>query len=102
MKAIGDYLMHNKEKDFYYNLSYAQIKNLYWNSELIIGYVASDEINKGNNGNKDKTSLIEYSLYPMENRSTYYCISIPNQSLCFNMDYKIQYSLIINFILQER
>ncbi len=56
---IGDYLMYNKEKDFYYNLSYAQIKNLYWNSELIVRYVANDEIN--NNGNRDKTSLIELS-----------------------------------------
>jgi hypothetical protein len=34
---IGDYPMYNKEKDFYYNLSYAQIKNLYWNSNLIVG-----------------------------------------------------------------
>ena len=53
--------MYNKEKDFYYNLSYAQIKNLYWNSELIVGYVANDEINSNNNGNKDKTSMIEFS-----------------------------------------
>lgn len=52
--------MYNKEKDFYYNLSYAQIKNLYWNNELIVGYVANDEINN-NNGNKDKTSIIELS-----------------------------------------
>jgi hypothetical protein len=59
---IGDYLMYNKEKDFYYNLSYAQIKNLYWNSELIVGYVANDEINN-NNGNKDKTSMIEFSRH---------------------------------------
>ena len=51
--------MYNKEKDFYYNLSYAQIKNLYWNSELIVGYVANDEINN-NNGSKDKTSMIEF------------------------------------------
>ena len=60
---IGDYLMYNKEKDFYYNLSYAQIKNLYWNSDLIVGYVANDEINNNNNnnGNKDKTSMIEFS-----------------------------------------
>jgi hypothetical protein len=57
---IGDYLMYNKEKDFFYNLSYAQIKNLYLNSDLIIGYVANDEINN-NNGNKDKTSMIELS-----------------------------------------
>jgi hypothetical protein len=57
---IGDYLMYNKEKDFYYNLSYAQIKNLYWNSDLIVGYVANDEINS-NNGNKDKISMIEFS-----------------------------------------
>jgi hypothetical protein len=58
---VGDYLMYNKEKDFYYNLSYAQIKNLYWNSDLIVGYVANDEINN-NNGNKDKTSMIELSI----------------------------------------
>ena len=43
-----------------YNLSYAQIKNLYWNSDLIVGYVANDEINN-NNGNKDKTSMIEFA-----------------------------------------
>jgi len=57
--------MYNKEKDFYYNLSYAQIKNLYWNSELIIGYVANDDRNNNNgnkdNRNKDKTSMIELS-----------------------------------------
>jgi hypothetical protein len=53
--------MYNKEKDFYYNLSYAQIKNLYWNSELIVGCVANDEINNSNNGNRDKTSMIELS-----------------------------------------
>ena len=58
---IGDYLMYNKEKDFYYNISYAQIKNLYWNSDMIVGYVANDEINNSNNGNKDKTSMIELS-----------------------------------------
>ena len=54
--------MYNKENDFYYNynLSYAQIKNLYWNSEMIVGYVANDEINN-NNGNKDKTSMIEFA-----------------------------------------
>jgi hypothetical protein len=57
---IGDYLIYNKEKDFHYNLSYAQIKNLYWNPELIVGYVANDEINN-NNGNRDKTSMIEIS-----------------------------------------
>ena len=57
---IGDYLIYNKEKDFYYNLSYAQIKNLYWNSDFIVGYIANDEINN-NNGNKDKTSIIEFS-----------------------------------------
>ena len=50
---IGDYLMYNKEKDIYYNISYAQIKNLYWNSDLIVRYVANDEINN-NNGNKEK------------------------------------------------
>jgi hypothetical protein len=54
---VGDYLIHNKEKDFYYNLSYAQIKNLYWNIDLIIGYVANEEISY-NNGNKDKISMI--------------------------------------------
>ena len=53
--------MYNKEKDFYYNLSFAQIKNLYWNSELIVGYVANDKINNSNNGNNDKTSMIEIS-----------------------------------------
>ena len=58
---IGDYLIYNKEKDFYYNLSYAQIKNLYWNSDLIVGYVASDGLNNSNNGTKDKTSMIELS-----------------------------------------
>jgi len=58
---IGDYLMYNKEKNCYYNLSYAQIKNLYWNTDLIVGYVADDEINNNNNGNKDKTSMIELS-----------------------------------------
>ena len=58
---IGDYLMYNKEKDFYYNISYAQIKNLYWNSELIVRYVANDEINNNNNGNKGKTSMIGLS-----------------------------------------
>jgi len=61
---IGDYLMYNKEKDFYYNLSYALIKNLYWNSYLIVGYVANYEINNNNNNNsnKDKTSIIEFSI----------------------------------------
>jgi len=58
---IGDYLRYNKEKDFYYNLSYGQIKNLYWNNGLIVGYVANDEINNNNNGNKDKTSMIDLS-----------------------------------------
>jgi len=58
---IGDYLMYNKEKDFFYNLSYAQIKNMYWNSDLIVGYVANDDINSNNNGNKDKISMIELS-----------------------------------------
>ncbi len=52
--------MYNKEKDFYYNISYAQIKNLHWNSDLIVGYVANYEINN-NNGNKDKTSIIEFA-----------------------------------------
>ena len=59
---IGDYLIYNKEKDFYYNLSYAQIKNFYWNADLIVGYVANDGINNNsNNGNKDKISMIEIS-----------------------------------------
>ena len=49
---IGDYLIYNKEKNGYYNLSYALIKNLYWNTDLIVGYVANDEININNNGNK--------------------------------------------------
>ena len=57
---IGDYLMYNKEQDFYYNLSYALIKNLYWNTDLIAGYVANDDLNIDNNGNKDKTSIIEF------------------------------------------
>jgi hypothetical protein len=57
---VGDYLMYNKEKDFYYNLSYSQIKNSYWNSDLIVGYVANDEINN-NNGNKNETSMIDLS-----------------------------------------
>ena len=58
---IGDYLIYNKEKNCYYNLSYALIKNLYWNSDLIVGYVSNGEINSNNNGNKDKTSMIELS-----------------------------------------
>jgi hypothetical protein len=47
-----------------YNVSYALIKNLYWNSYLIVGYVANGEINSNNNnnGNKDKTSIIEFSI----------------------------------------
>ena len=57
---IGDYLMYNKEKGFYYNINYVQIKNLYWHSGLIVGYVANDEINN-NNGSKDKTSMIDLS-----------------------------------------
>ena len=55
---IGDYLMYNKEKNYYYNLIYALIKSLYWNTGLIVGYVADDDININNNGNKDKTSMI--------------------------------------------
>ena len=51
--------MYNKEKNCYYNLSYALIKNLYWNTDLIVGYVANDDININNNGNKDKTSIID-------------------------------------------
>jgi hypothetical protein len=58
---IGDYLMYNKEKNCYYNLSYALIKNLYWNTDLIVGYVANDDININNNGHKDKTSIIEFT-----------------------------------------
>ena len=58
---IGDYLIYNKEKNCYYNLSYALIKNLYWNSDLIVGYVANDDTNINNNGNKDKTSIIEFT-----------------------------------------
>jgi hypothetical protein len=58
---IGDYLMYNKEKDFYYNLSYALIKNLYWNTDLIVGYIAQEGININNNGTKDKTSIIEFT-----------------------------------------
>ena len=59
---IGDYLIYNKEKDFYYNLSYAQIKNFYWNADLIVGYVANDGINNNsNNGNKDKISMIDFT-----------------------------------------
>jgi len=54
---IGDYLMYNKEKDFYYNLSYALIKNLYWNSYLIVGYVANYEINNNNNNMVTKIKL---------------------------------------------
>jgi hypothetical protein len=57
---IGDYLMYNKEKNCYYNLSYALIKKLYWNTDLIAGYVANDYLNIDNNGNKDKTSIIEF------------------------------------------
>ena len=51
---IGDYLIYNKEKNCYYNLSYALIKNLYWDTDLIVGYVANDEININNNGKKIK------------------------------------------------
>ena len=58
---IGDYLIYNKEKNCYYNLNYALIKNLYWNSDLIVGYVANDDTNINNNGNKDKTSIIEFA-----------------------------------------
>ena len=58
---IGNYLIYNKEKNCYYNLSYALIKNLYWNSDLIVGYVANDNTNINNNGNKDKTSIIEFA-----------------------------------------
>jgi hypothetical protein len=58
---IGDYLIYNKEKNCYYNLSYALIKNLYWNTDLIVGYVANDDANINNNGSKDKTSIIEFT-----------------------------------------
>jgi hypothetical protein len=50
---IGD--LPNVQQGKGFPLSYAQIKNLYWNSGLIVGYVANDEINNSNNGNKDKT-----------------------------------------------
>ena len=53
---IGDYLIYNKEKNSYYNLSYALIKNLYCNTDLIVGYVAKDVLNNNDNDNKDKTS----------------------------------------------
>ncbi len=56
---IGNYIIYNHE-DFYYNLSYAQIKNLYCNINLIVGYVANDEINY-NNGSMNKTSMIDLS-----------------------------------------
>jgi hypothetical protein len=59
---IGDYLIYNKEKNCYYNQSYALIKNLYWNIYLIVRYVANDEINSNNNGNKDKTSMTGFSI----------------------------------------
>ena len=59
---IGDYLINNKEKNCYYNLSYALIKNLYWNTDLIVGYVAKDVLNNNDNGNKDKTSIIEFEM----------------------------------------
>ena len=36
--------MYRRKKDFYNNLNYVQIKNLYWNSEWIVGYVANYEI----------------------------------------------------------
>ncbi len=58
---IGDYLIYNKEKNCYYNISYALIKNLYWNTDLIVGYVAKDVSNNNDNGNKDKTSIIEFA-----------------------------------------
>jgi hypothetical protein len=34
---------------------------LYWNTDLIVGYVANDDININNNGHKDKTSIIEFT-----------------------------------------
>jgi hypothetical protein len=34
---------------------------LYWNTDLIVGYVADDDLNINNNGNKDKTSIIEFA-----------------------------------------
>ena len=58
---IGDYLMYNKEKDFYYNLSYAQIKNLYWNSELIVGYVANDDFLDVINENRNELLFYYHS-----------------------------------------
>ena len=59
---IGDYLIYNKEKNCYYNPSYALITNLYWNTDLIVGYVAKDVLNNNDNGNKDKTSIIEFEM----------------------------------------
>ena len=56
---IGDYLIYNKEKEFYYN-------KLCTNKKFVLefrfnsGYVAHDEINH-NNGNNDKTSMIDLS-----------------------------------------
>ena len=58
---IGDYPIYNKEENCYYNLSCALIKNLYWNTDLIVGYVANDDLNINNNGNKDKISIIEFA-----------------------------------------
>lgn len=57
---IGDYLIYNKEKDFYYNLNYAQIKNLFWNSHSIVGYIAKDDMNIDNH-DSNKTTMIELS-----------------------------------------
>jgi hypothetical protein len=57
---IGDYLIYNKEMDLYYNLSYAQIKNLFWNSHSIVGYIAKDDMNTDNH-DSNKAAMIELS-----------------------------------------
>jgi hypothetical protein len=57
---IGDYLIYNKEKDFYYNINYAQIKNLFWNSHSIVGYIAKDDMNIDNH-DSNKATMIELS-----------------------------------------
>lgn len=42
------------------SISYVQIKNLYWNSHLIVGYIAKDDINIDNH-DSNKTTMIELS-----------------------------------------
>src|SRR5919107_1627932 len=42
INLINLFFYLNTEKDFYYNITYAQINNLYWNSDLIVGYVNND------------------------------------------------------------